>query len=109
MSKMEGSTPRITSSLLSKYRGQIVRCIGRVLNTTRTAATLETCDRGQVTVILGPDNPTLISRSNVEVVGRVTDELTIKEFVTYDINDNFDFDFYNSLVKMSQNYPNLFS
>ncbi|GES78363.1 replication factor A protein 3 [Rhizophagus clarus] len=108
MNKMEASSPRVNFSLLSKYRGQTVRCIGRVLNTTKTDATLETCDRGQVTVHLEPDT-TLLPFSNVEVVGRVTNELSIKEYVTYDINDNFDIDFYNSLVKLSQNYPNLFS
>ncbi|PKC16422.1 hypothetical protein RhiirA5_407075 [Rhizophagus irregularis] len=77
--KTEPSSPRINFSLLSKYRGQ---------TTTKTDATLETCDRGQVTVHLEPDT-TLMPFSNVEVVGRVTTELGIKVYVTYDINDDF--------------------
>jgi hypothetical protein len=42
-----------------------------------------------LTIFFIKETITLIPRSNVEVVGRVTDDLAIKEFVTYNISDNF--------------------
>ena len=32
---------------------------------------------------------TLVPRTNVEIIGRVSEDLAIKEFVTYNISDNF--------------------
>ncbi|CAI2166689.1 17436_t:CDS:2 [Funneliformis geosporum] len=106
---MEAPSPRITSALLTKYRGQIVRCVGRVLQTSNIVATLEACDQGQVTVHLGPDTTTLKPLKYVEVVGRVSDDLTIKEHMTYQLSDNFDLELYKSAVEKAQKYPDIFS
>ncbi|CAG8540800.1 9050_t:CDS:2, partial [Racocetra fulgida] len=76
-------SPRINSALCAKYRGETVRLIGKVLE-------LEASDKGQVQVVLKPgqDAP-LNPESYIEVIGRVNDDLSIKEYNHLSIGEPF--------------------
>ncbi|KAF0531759.1 replication factor A protein 3 [Gigaspora margarita] len=109
MSSENPRSPRINSALRVKYRGETVRLIGKVLEASSKTAKLEASDKGQVQVVLKPglDEP-LNPESYIEVIGRVNDDLSIKEYNHLAIREPFDLETYDLAVQLWQRYPNIF-
>ncbi|CAG8648739.1 17699_t:CDS:2 [Acaulospora morrowiae] len=102
------ATPRINSTLMSKYLGEQVRFIGRVKESSRKHAVLEASDKGQVTIVYSQDN-ILEDNKIVEVIGRVKDNSTIQEILITEISDGFiDLDLYEDVIQLTQKYPEIF-
>jgi replication factor A3 len=85
----EHVTPRVNKTLLVNHIGRTVRLVGKIIshdNHSRIAI-LETSDNGQVHVQMNP-----MSSYNslfVEVIGKVNDDLSLKELTFTDFGNNF--------------------
>ncbi|KAN0061996.1 hypothetical protein ACQY0O_005991 [Thecaphora frezii] len=108
---MEKATPLINSSMLSQYRGQTVRVIGKITKLVGHTLLLQTSDMGNVEVTLNPDTH-LSGTGYVEVIGKVSEgmdgESTIREFTTVAFGESLDLDLVEKVIQVSQHVPELF-
>ncbi|RHZ82193.1 hypothetical protein Glove_112g44 [Diversispora epigaea] len=101
------ATPRINSTLLSKYRNEVVRLIGRVKESSKNSAVLEASDKGQIRILLSPET-ILQANKIVEIIGRVRDDHSLQELNTTNFGEEFDLDLYENAVQVAQKYSKLF-
>jgi len=78
---MSEATPRITAPYLETFQNQTVRLLGKVIQLRGDHATLDA--GGHVNVILTRDSH-LTQGHAVEVVGKVTADLSVKVLVSTD-------------------------
>ncbi|WVQ78278.1 hypothetical protein IAT38_000363 [Cryptococcus sp. DSM 104549] len=94
-----GPEPRVNSKYLTEHRGQVVRLTGKVVKLGGATATLEASDGVQVGVHLTRDMH--IAESNVEIIGTVKDDLSIKAHTHIDLGPNLDMKSVNAVVEYS--------
>ncbi len=87
-------TPRINSSLLSAYTGQVVRLVGKLdsTDTLNGVAYITTSDGGRVTVKMHYESveKSTYSSSFLEIVGKVNADRSIQEiFATQLVSNTF--------------------
>jgi len=91
------------------YVGNTVRLIGKVANTHSDKLTVQTSDAQKVTVkVKSPANAFKIG-SVVEFIGKVEEDLTLDEFNSTPLTDNFAFDVYEDYVSLTHSFPHLFA
>ncbi|KAL1918793.1 uncharacterized protein VTP21DRAFT_2815 [Calcarisporiella thermophila] len=103
---MDQVTPRVNSVLLEKYRGKVVRIVGKIIQHSGNYGVIEASDNGHVRVQLNNENTW--GTPYVEIIGRVNDDLSITEFTSSNFGENFDLKLHNQLVQASQRYVELF-
>ncbi|KAI8928452.1 replication factor A protein 3 [Entophlyctis helioformis] len=102
---MEG-TPRVNSALLLKNVGKTVRIVGKVTSINSTNAILEASDKGQVTVMLAMGSG--VRPGVVEILGRVTNDVSVQEMSSCMFASDFDADSHDKMVMLAQEHSELF-
>ncbi|KAL3901100.1 MAG: hypothetical protein SGCHY_000853 [Lobulomycetales sp.] len=107
MESYGNSIPRINSQMLERQKGNVVRLVGKVLQSQDNAVVVEASDQGQV-------NVTLSSQSNLDVgsyydiIGRVDENLVISEMNLGDFGNDMDLAAYDKMVVIAQSFPDIF-
>ncbi|ORY70602.1 replication factor A protein 3 [Leucosporidium creatinivorum] len=103
---MERPTPRVNSARLQDHIGKTVRLIGKVISLEGESALLETSDSGQVTVKLSRTSN--FADVYVEVIGRVSEDLSITELASINMGDKIDMDLVEKTVELTHRHPDIF-
>jgi hypothetical protein len=86
--------------MIPSFEGKQVTLVGRVLQSTNNQTVLEASDHQQVRVM---GNQPFASQACVEVNGWVQKDGSIAETGRTLLNDNFNFDTYEELLRLMQN------
>ncbi|KAG0146444.1 hypothetical protein CROQUDRAFT_657445 [Cronartium quercuum f. sp. fusiforme G11] len=98
---MDITTPRVNSSLLPDFIGQVVRISGKLIS-VQDDAVIESTDGGQITVLRIPDS-LIGSEPFLEVIGKVENETTVREMSTTNFGENYDLSLAQAVVEISNN------
>ncbi|RVD80695.1 uncharacterized protein DFL_008589 [Arthrobotrys flagrans] len=103
---MSDQTPRVNASYLSNFTTQTVRIAGKVIEIQGGSATID----AQGTVVIHLDGDTNIKTVGnvVEVIGRVNNDQSIKEFVSSDFGPNVELSAIEAVVQATHTYRELF-
>ncbi|KAL9054443.1 MAG: hypothetical protein Q9162_004165 [Coniocarpon cinnabarinum] len=109
---MADATPRINASYLESFANRNVRLVGKVKELRGDTATLDA--GGLVTVILNrklmyerQDCHLQVGRA-FEIIGKVTNELSVKVMATTDLGDNIDYNAAEAVVDATHRYKDIF-
>ncbi|KAL9083981.1 MAG: hypothetical protein Q9159_005474 [Coniocarpon cinnabarinum] len=102
---MADATPRINASYLESFANRNVRLVGKVKELRGDTATLDA--GGLVTVILNRDCHLQVGRA-FEIIGKVTNELSVKVMATTDLGDNIDYNAAEAVVDATHRYKDIF-
>ncbi|EFP94040.2 uncharacterized protein PGTG_20034 [Puccinia graminis f. sp. tritici CRL 75-36-700-3] len=103
--KMDVPTPRVSSSLLGQYVGQVVRISGKVISLSPELL-IESSDGGQVTVGDSAACGTEITDEFIELVAKVETETRVKTLDCSNLGDKYDLKLAQAVVDIIHN-PNL--
>eukprot|EP00842_Homolaphlyctis_polyrhiza_P001700 jgi/Hompol1/2530/HPOL_006036-RA len=92
-------TPRINSALLQKNTGGTVRLVGNIVGINQNYAIIETSDKGQVKIILATNS--MLRQGTVEVLGKVTEDLSVQELTSHAFAGTYDAEAYDKMVKLA--------
>ncbi|KAH6649019.1 replication factor A protein 3 [Truncatella angustata] len=99
------STPRISSRYIDSYVGRTVMVVGKVIQLRGNEALIDS--DGQINVNLNPQCH-LTPGNGVQVIGKVSSDLTIKVMSSVDLGDNVDYSISQSVVDVTHQYKELF-
>jgi len=102
-------TPRVNKEMLQRYPGKTVRLVGRVTGVGHGVFEMQAADNGIVKVEIAPGNSgNMQAGCVVEIVGKVKDNQTVEEYNSTLFNPEFNFETYNQMVVLAEQYPNIF-
>mmetsp|Transcript_4711 Transcript_4711/g.6676 ORF Transcript_4711/g.6676 Transcript_4711/m.6676 type:complete len:106 (-) Transcript_4711:203-520(-) len=100
---------RISGDRLSNHIGSTVRIVGRIMQIEDGKQAKIQMTEGVLVTVLGPSGQNYM-KSYVEIVGKMEDATTIQEYKSIPIDDGFDLDTFNKMLKYcTGKYSNLFS
>ncbi|KAI9671378.1 MAG: hypothetical protein M1831_004287 [Alyxoria varia] len=99
------ATPRITAEFLETFQNKTVRVLGKVVALRGETATIDA--GGQINVLLNRDCHFQTDHA-VEVVGKVTNDLSIKVLAATEFGTNIDFSIYKAVVDATHNHREIF-
>ncbi|OAV90714.1 hypothetical protein PTTG_00055 [Puccinia triticina 1-1 BBBD Race 1] len=102
---MDAPTPRVSSSLLAQYVGQVVRIAGKVISLSPELI-IESSDGGQVTVGDTSACATEITDDYIELIAKVETESRVKALDCSNFGDKYDLKLAQAVVDIIHN-PNL--
>ncbi|KAA1081414.1 hypothetical protein PGT21_035350 [Puccinia graminis f. sp. tritici] len=102
---MDVPTPRVSSSLLGQYVGQVVRISGKVISLSPELL-IESSDGGQVTVGDSAACGTEITDEFIELIAKVETETRVKALDCSNLGDKYDLKLAQAVVDIIHN-PNL--
>mmetsp|Transcript_7462 Transcript_7462/g.10261 ORF Transcript_7462/g.10261 Transcript_7462/m.10261 type:complete len:106 (+) Transcript_7462:85-402(+) len=101
---------RVPGERLSNYTGQTVRIIGRVVGNDNGSPKLQLSSSGVTVSVTGSVDAKKYQSTYVEVIGRVRDATTVEELKSIQVDDSFDLETYNQMLRYSSGkYAALFS
>ncbi|KAK6536485.1 hypothetical protein TWF281_000717 [Arthrobotrys megalospora] len=103
---MSDQTPRVNASYLSNFTGQTVRIAGKVIQVQGGSATIDA--QGTVAIQLDADTNVKTVGNVVEVIGKVNNDQSIKEFVSSDFGADVDLNAIEAVVQATHTYRELF-
>lgn len=109
---MAALSPRVNKAFMPRYLGDIVRVVCRVVgyNQEKDTLTVETSDGGRVAVAISPDTAIYPVGSVLEIIGRVEDDgASLQMFNLTPFNDDFDFENFERLLRLTHKFPSIFS
>ncbi|KAL7752014.1 hypothetical protein RI367_002542 [Sorochytrium milnesiophthora] len=102
---------RINSSLMSQFTNKFVAVPGRVVSVEQAAVTLETSDKGQITVHLNqrlPHQTPNFTSKFVEVLGTVKPDGTLNMISFSCWDDSVDLDNIDQMIRRQFNHLDLY-
>jgi hypothetical protein len=125
MQQQSSTSPRVNGETIRNYIGKAVRVLGEIdfVDSNTSTVTLRTSDNQRIRAVLSNLPPNFTCKY-LEVIGKVNNDLSVSEYSTLlwgdDIGNTFifkmrsvdnyflDLDNYNQLVKLTQNFPEIF-
>ncbi|QUC22775.1 uncharacterized protein UV8b_07016 [Ustilaginoidea virens] len=99
------SSPRVTSAYLDSFQGRVVTIVGKVTQLRGDEATIDS--DGVVTVALNRDAH-LTNGNAVQIIGKVTPNLTVKVLSSRDLGPSVDYSLCNAVVEATHRYKEIF-
>ncbi|KAF2758857.1 ssDNA binding protein-like protein Ssb3 [Pseudovirgaria hyperparasitica] len=102
---MSEATPRITAPYLESFSGKVVRITGKVIQLRGENATI---DAGGHISISVPKDAHLAKDHAVELVGKVSPDLTVRVLTATDLGMGIDFAAVDAVVDATHRYKEIF-
>ncbi|KAG5986399.1 hypothetical protein E4U43_005523 [Claviceps pusilla] len=99
------SAPRITASYLENFQGRHVTIVGKVTQLRGEQATIDA--DGVVTLHLNRDAH-LTNGNAVQVIGKVSPDLSVKVLTSKDLGPNVDFKLCSAVVEITHRHKDIF-
>lgn len=107
MNSESSSTPRISAPYLGEYRNQRVSIVGKVVQIRGEEVQLDA--EGIVTIQIPHKECHLIAGNGAYVIGKVSEDLTVKSLTTIDLGDGVDYNLANSVAEIVQQHKGIHS
>ncbi|KAK6350055.1 hypothetical protein TWF696_006304 [Orbilia brochopaga] len=103
---MAEQTPRVNATLLANFTGHTVRIAGTVIQVRGSTATIDS----QGTVAIQLDSATNVKTPGnvVEVIGKVGEDQSIREYVSTDFGANVDMAAVDAVVQATHTFREIF-
>ncbi|KAG6006153.1 hypothetical protein E4U21_007263 [Claviceps maximensis] len=99
------SAPRITASYLENFQGRHVTIVGKVTQLRDGHAIIDA--DGPVTLSLNRD-ARLTNGNAVQVIGKVSPDLSVKVLTSKDLGPNVDFKLCSAVVEVTHRHKDIF-